>query len=694
MKHFFHLLLILALTGITAQAQVNVKSFRLLENDLDARVNHKKTDQNGEVCAIIKVVTTQTGFTFDVGSLGVVATEPKAGEIWVYVPRGVQRITIGHPQLGILRNYAFTIPIQAATVYELELVTADIEIVVREREIVTQWLAISTEPSGANVFVEEKLVGITPYTGQFPEDEYSYRIELPRYHPEAGKVTLKGKRETLTLTMRPRFGNVSVTSSPENGMMIYLNDENTGKTTPATLEGVSSGTQTIKLLSQWYQPQAKTVTVNDNQTTTAPFTMEPAFASITVKTTPTADILINGTKKAAGTYTDRMLTGIYTLKAELDKHYPEERQLVVEAGKTQNISLDLKPKTGRIDITSTPFDAKITLNGKGYGTTPTTVRDLLIGSYTLTLEKPGYGTVTKTVTIAEGKTTEVNETLPSGREVTIAEGKATEVNETLPSGREVTIASTPSGAQLWINGVSVGSTPYKTTLAFSSHSVKLVNGKKEVTETIAVTQGGKTRWEFDVAEFPPTGTFTDSRDRKTYKYVTIGKQVWMAENLAYLPSVVGDGKSSQTTPYYYVYDYNGKDVTAAKATANYTTYGVLYNWPAAMNACPTGWHLPSDAEWTQLTDFVGSNHGIKLKDKSGWNSNGNGTDDYGFSALPGGTRYSSGYFLYIGNGGYWWSATEGTTYGAWYRLMSYSSSNVFRNDDSKELGFSVRCLRD
>ena len=201
---------------------------------------------------------------------------------------------------GILRNYAFTIPIQAATVYELELVTADIEIVVREREIVTQWLAISTEPSGANVFVEEKLVGITPYTGQFPEDEYSYRIELPRYHPEAGKVTLKEKRETLTLTMRPRFGNISVTSNPENGMMIYLNDENTGKTTPATLEGVSSGTQTIKLLSQWYQPQAKTVTVNDNQTTTAPFTMEPAFASITVKTTPTADILINGTKKEIG----------------------------------------------------------------------------------------------------------------------------------------------------------------------------------------------------------------------------------------------------------------------------------------------------------------------------------------------------------------------------------------------------------
>jgi uncharacterized protein (TIGR02145 family) len=666
MQRFFTALALIILCTFTSTGQnINVKSFRLLENDLDARVNHPKRDQNGEVCAIIKVVTTQTGFTFDVGSLGVVATEPKAGEIWVYVPRGVQRITIGHPQLGILRNYAFTLPIQSATVYEMELTIAEVEVVVREREIETQWLAISSTPTGANVFVEERLVGTTPYTGQFPEGDYAYRIELPRYHPEAGKVTLKGKRETLTFNLRPRFGNISVTSSPENGMMIYLNDENTGKTTPATLEGVSSGNQTLKLMSQWYQPQAKTVTVNDNQTTTASFTMEPAFANITVKTTPPADILINGTKKANSTYTDRMLTGIYTLKAELDKHYPEERQLVVEAGKTQNLSLELKPKTGRIDITSTPFDAKIKLNGKDYGTTPTTIRDVLIGSYTVSLEKAGYGTVTKTVTIAEGKTTELN--------------------ETLPSGMEVTISSTPSGAQLTINGSPApepvegkgSTTPWTGTLAFGNHSVKLVNGKKEVTETITVKQGGKTRWEFDVIEFPPTGTFTDSRDRKTYKYVTIGKQVWMAENLAYKP----------TSGNYWAYD---------NSSSNLAKYGYLYDWQTSKNVCPTGWHLPSDTEWTQLTDYVGGADiaGTKMKAKSGWSSNGNGTDDYGFSALPGGNRYLSGNFYLIGNIGNWWSSSELDTSSAWARTMLYDYSIVRRPSSNKSWGFSVRCVKD
>jgi len=548
MKKFLLLLLTLPTLVSFAQQGISVKSFDVIPNDMDARVNFPKRDQNGEVCAIIKVVTTQTGFDWEPDALGITAAERKVGEYWLYVPRGAKRLTIKHDKLGILRNYQYPVPIQAATVYVMELVTGTVEVVVKEAEIETQWLAISTEPAGANVFIEERLVGTTPYTGQLPEGDYAYRIELPRYHAEAGKITLKGKRETLNFTLRPRFGNVSVSSTPESGMMVYLDDENTGKTTPTTLEGVSSGAHTVKLISQWYQPQAKSVTVNDSQTTNAQFTMEPAFANITVTTSPSASILVNGNRKGTGTHTDRMLTGIYTLKAELDKHHPEERQLVVEAGKPQTIELNLKPRTGRLNITSTPFDATITLNGKNYGTTPNTVKDVLMGDYTLTLTKAGYGTVTKTVTITEGKTTDVNETLPSGMEVTIASTPAgaqlwidgtaagsTPVTTTLSfdshtlrlvngkkevkdqinitqggkarweydvrEGTEVTITSTPAGAQLWIDGVSAGSTPVTTILSFGSHSLRLVNGKKKVTDQITITQGGKNRWEYDVREF-------------------------------------------------------------------------------------------------------------------------------------------------------------------------------------------------
>jgi uncharacterized protein (TIGR02145 family) len=193
-----------------------------------------------------------------------------------------------------------------------------------------------------------------------------------------------------------------------------------------------------------------------------------------------------------------------------------------------------------------------------------------------------------------------------------------------------------------------------------------------------------------------SSTFTDSRDGNVYKYVKIGNQVWMAENLRYLPSIVGPDTDSKTTPYYYVYGYNGSDVNAAKATANYATYGVLYNWTAACNSCPAGWHLPSDAEWKELIDNLGeaSVAGSKLKSISGWSSDGNGTDEYGFTALPGGYRHGSGAFTSIGDQGYWWSATDNGPNYAWSRDLISTTSYVYRSLNNLELGSSVRCVRD
>ena len=92
--------------GAYAQ-QISVKSFRALPTDMDARQNYPLKDQNGEVCAIIKVVTTEKGFTFDIGTLGITKTEQKASEIWVYVPHGAKRISVFHDKLGQLRDYIF-----------------------------------------------------------------------------------------------------------------------------------------------------------------------------------------------------------------------------------------------------------------------------------------------------------------------------------------------------------------------------------------------------------------------------------------------------------------------------------------------------------------------------------------------------------------------------------------------------------
>ena len=207
-------------------------------------------------------------------------------------------------------------------------------------------------------------------------------------------------------------------------------------------------------------------------------------------------------------------------------------------------------------------------------------------------------------------------------------------------------------------------------------------------------------------------SFIDFRDINTYKTVKIGNQEWMAENLAYLPSVSSSSAKSYTEPYYYVYGYQGTSVSAAKATDNYSIYGVLYNWPAAKAACPSGWHLPSDAEWKQMemaigmsqseaddTGWRGTNEGSQLAGNASLWSNGNlknssqfGTS--GFSGLPGGYRNYIGDFYGITSNGIWWSATEHSTLGAWRRGLHYLRTTLLRSNRSKEYGFSVRCVRD
>ena len=145
-------------------------------------------------------------------------------------------------------------------------------------------------------------------------------------------------------------------------------------------------------------------------------------------------------------------------------------------------------------------------------------------------------------------------------------------------------------------------------------------------------------------------------------------------------------------------------------------YGRLYTWTAAMNiassylsasaaavisaphqgVCPAGWHIPTDAEWTTLVNYVGgsSTAGTALKSTSGWYDSGNGTDTYGFSALPAGVRLSSGLFSYVGYYADFWSATEGGTGYADTRGLDYYGADMGTGSSDKLSAFSVRCVQD
>lgn len=129
---------------------------------------------------------------------------------------------------------------------------------------------------------------------------------------------------------------------------------------------------------------------------------------------------------------------------------------------------------------------------------------------------------------------------------------------------------------------------------------------------------------------------------------------------------------------------------------NVSTYGYLYNWKTANEVCPAGWHLPSNKEWSQLTDFLGGElvAGTKMKSKKGWDANGSGTNSSGFSGIGGGFLYEEAFFEHLQIFGYWWSSTEKTATKACCRLLSYENGEVFNSDFDKKGGFSVRCVRD
>ena len=196
-----------------------------------------------------------------------------------------------------------------------------------------------------------------------------------------------------------------------------------------------------------------------------------------------------------------------------------------------------------------------------------------------------------------------------------------------------------------------------------------------------------------------SGTFTDSRDNKSYKWVVIGTQTWMAENLNY----EAEGSKCYTNLEAYCGIY-GKLYSWAVAMAIDSTYNSTSYSAAAKHSgvCPSGWHIPSDAEWGTLMKFVNPNcsptsdcdfAGMLLKATSGWNS-GNSTDAYGFAALPGGWGNSDGSFKDVGYEGGWWSTNEVNSNEAYYRIAYYDKDYSRRHKYSKSSFRSIRCLQD
>jgi len=397
-------------------AQISVSSFNELPMSLDARVHFPKKDQDGNICAIIKVVTTQNGFLFDCGTSGVVATVPKPSEIWVYVPYGVKRMTISHPVFGLLRNYEFKVPIEKAKVYELVLVVGQVTTIVTP--LASVWLTLRSTPDGADAYVDDVLKGTTPRPVKLLPGKHTYRIEKALYHPENGEIVITGQekdgKKDFPVTLKPAFGTIKFSTQPELGATVLVDGEETGKTTPFSMK-IKSGTHSITIKKENYQPKSFELTIKDGDTFERTEKLSSNAANVTITAQNDADIYIDDKYVAKGSYQGVISAGVVTFEAKKEGYYSDKKEKDIAIGETAAIDLSPKPIVGSAEVLSEPIDATVFLNGVEKGTTPLPLKNLMVGKYELRLEKEGYYGSISNLTITENKTTEVNEKLQSNQ---------------------------------------------------------------------------------------------------------------------------------------------------------------------------------------------------------------------------------------------------------------------------------------
>lgn len=291
---------------------ISVSSFRLLETDLTANTYGTiERDQNGEVAALIKVVTTQTGFTFDGGALGIVKTIQKPAEIWVYVPRGLKKMTISHPQLGILRNYYLPVTIASAKTYEMILVTGTVETSSVRKARTSQYVVFQMTPPNAFVELDGEVLatndGVATKLMKF--GTYNYRVQAPNYQAEAGNVTVNDPKNNhvVNVALKPNFS--SVTLNVDGNAEIWVNGELKGN--GSWTGNLTAGTYVFETKKENHHDSYTTrdITVTPEPQTIFLQAPSPILGEADINSSPImADIYIDGKKVG---HTPQMVSDLF-----------------------------------------------------------------------------------------------------------------------------------------------------------------------------------------------------------------------------------------------------------------------------------------------------------------------------------------------------------------------------------------------
>ena len=456
---------------------------------------------------------------------------------------------------------------------------------------------------------------------------------------------------------------------------------------------IEVGTHRIRIEKSGYRTIEKEVRISAEQNfireTLA--AIEPVPLSIRTQQ-PGATVLIDGVQAGV---TDRngvlelfRFPGSYALTVQANGFLASETPIVVRESGPNTVTVNLERNSGTLRLTVTPADATVLLNRQPQSAIGPI--ELAPGMVRVEVSKDGFEPFAETVDIVRNQTVSRTVNLRAylgGLQIT-----------TTPSDAAWTL--TDASGRVAASGTGLAR---KTDIPVGTYTLTTrASGYQDQAETVRIERDAVAIRAIALAEIratptaparvasATTGSVTDI-DGNTYKIVQIGTQVWMAENLktskyrdgSSIPNVTGNSQwAGLTTGAWAHYD---------NSTANETVYGKLYNWHAVAdrrNVCPTGWHVPSDAEWTVLSNFLATDVGFKMKATTFGGSNASG-----FNGLPGGYRYPDDEFNAVGMDGYFWSSSENDSASAWNRGL-YRTGDPGRGSHYKSDGFSVRCVLD
>ena len=404
---------------LQAQILAFKDDFKLEENDMDALIHHYKIDQNGNKMAIIKMVNPNKGFAFDIGSIGDALVEEKKGETWVFVPQNTKRITVNHESLGVLRNYEIPLEIEAGRVYSVTLISGTVK-----KEVVEappDFIKINSIPEGADIFINDiPLNKKTPLTNHsIAIGEYTITLSKPLYYNYKRSVTIKPNEDNkFTFTLRPNFGSLQCIADKDlQDAVIFIDEEEKGSLNKL-ITPIKTGTHTLLIKKELYADYTTQFTIADGEAKQLNIALTPTFGTILINTNPAnSTLFINKEKQPINTVIKKP-AGNYFIEITNEKYYTIAKNIELTQQQQYTETITLTPKTGNIEIITTPDEAEVWLNNiKQTRTTPMVIRDVMVGDYGVEIKKNGYTTLQKNIIVKQHETAKINEILTNTKNI-------------------------------------------------------------------------------------------------------------------------------------------------------------------------------------------------------------------------------------------------------------------------------------